>query len=240
MPVDNYDIIRPWLHFDMDGDLYFVEIIRRGKDFGETGEKLIRDYHLHSLEHFDEMMPEIRELCDRHGARAYIRLNLRNTEDANIYAQIEMLRDQLVRNQTVRKMLRTGNFNPAIKHSMNHIRSATKVYGSVLGQYSTEPRETVKWIIDIDSDKIVPGDPGFDTLEHIADTYSKFIEESCDPTGCVKEICRIPSRTGLHLVTRSFNIKQFSDRFGKDTNGQAFVKPDGITNLYIADINLHK
>ena len=55
MPIDNYPIIRPWLHFDVEGDLYFVEIIRRGKDFSETGERLIRDYHLHSLEQFDEL-----------------------------------------------------------------------------------------------------------------------------------------------------------------------------------------
>jgi len=236
MPIDNYPIIRPWLHFDVEGDLYFVEIIRRGKDFGETGERLIRDYHLHSLEQFDEFMPEIRELCDKYGARAYLRLNLRNTEDANIYAQIEMLRDQLTRNQTIRKMLRTGNFNTAIRDKFNKIRSATKVYGSVLGQYSAEPRETVKWVIDIDADKIAPGDPKFDTLEHIADTYAKFIEESCDPKGCVKEVCRIPSRTGLHLVTRSFNVKPFCEMFGKDRNGDSYIKTDGITNLYIADI----
>ena len=231
--VDNFDIVRSLMHFEMDGDIYFLEILRRGKDHGETGERLIRDYHIHSFEHFDKLKPEIISQCESNGARAYIRLNQRNIEDANIHAQIEMLKEQLTRNQTIRKMRRTGNTNTLLHEKLNKMRSATKVYGSVLGQYSSEDRATAKWIIDIDSDRIVPEDPAFESLNAIADTYSKFIESECDPKGVAKELARIPSKTGLHLVTRPFNIKPFSDRFGKDTNGDSFVKSDGITNLYI-------
>lgn len=235
MPIDNFNIIRKLMHFELDGDIYFIEIIRRGKDHGETGERLIRDYHVHSFEQFDKLRSDIVDLCDMYGARAYIRLNQRNVEDANIYAQIEMLKEQLTRNRTVRKAIRTGNTNTILHAKMNKIRSATKVYGSVLGEYSSEDRDTTKWIIDIDADKIVQDDPRFDSLEHIADTYAKFIADNCDPKGKEKELARIPSKTGIHLITRPFNIKPFSDTFGKDTNGDSFVKSDGITNLYIAE-----
>lgn len=235
MTVDNFVRIRELMHFDCDGDIYFIEVLVRGKDHGTTGERLIRDYHAHSLDQFDGLEPEIKAMCDSYGARAYIRLNLRNVEDANIHAQIEMLKEQLTRNQTVRKAIRTGNTNAILKCKMNRIRSATKIYGSVLGMYSSEPRETSKWIIDIDADKVDQSRPGFESIGSIADTYSGFIEACCDPKGVSKEICRIPSRTGLHLVTRPFNIKPFSDEFGKDDNGDSFVKPDGITNLYIPD-----
>jgi len=231
--VDNFDIVRSLMHFELDGDIYFLEIIRRGKDFGETGDRFVRDYHIHSFEQFDKLKPEIISQCESNGARAYIRLNQRNIEDANIHAQMEMLKDQLTRNQTIRKMRRTGNTNTLLHKKLNKMRSATKVYGSVLGQYSSEGRATTKWIIDIDADRIVPDIPEFASLGAIADTYSKFIESECDPKGVFKELARIPSKTGLHLVTRPFNVKPFSDRFGKDKNGDAFVKSDGITNLYI-------
>lgn len=233
--VDNFDIVRSLMHFELDGDLYFIELIRRGKDVGETGEHLIRDYHIHSFKQFDELRPEIIAMCDTHKARAYIRLNQRNIEDANIYAQIEMLKEQLTRNQTIRKAIRTGNTNTILHAKMNKIRSATKVYASVLGMYSSEPRNTDKWVTDIDTERVVPGKPGYDTIEHVADTWSKHMTEHCQPFGVVKELLRIPSRTGMHLVTRPFNIKDFADRFGKDKNGDSFVNPDGITNLYIPD-----
>lgn len=230
--VDNFDIVRSLMHFEMDGDIYFLEILRRGKDHGETGERLIRDYHIHSFEQFDKLRPEIISQCESNGARAYIRLNQRNIEDANIHAQIEMLKEQLVRNQTIRKMRRTGNTNTLLHEKLNKMRSATKVYGSVLGQYSSEDRTTAKWIIDIDADHIVPFSP-LDSLDAIADNYALFIRDECEPKGLVKELARIPSKTGMHLVTRPFNMKPFCDRFGKDKNGDSFVKSDGITNLYI-------
>lgn len=230
--VDNFDIVRSLMHFELDGDIYFLEILRRGKDHGETGERLIRDYHIHSFEQFDKLRPEIISQCGANGARAYIRLNQRNIEDANIHAQIEMLKEQLVRNQTIRKMRRTGNTNTLLHENLNKMRSATKVYGSVLGQYSSEDRATAKWIIDIDADHIVPFSP-LDSLDAIADNYALFIRDECEPKGLVKEIARIPSKTGMHLVTRPFNMKPFCDRFGKDKNGDSFVKSDGITNLYI-------
>ena len=235
MPVDNFDIVRSLMHFELDGDIYFLEVLQRGKDVGRTGERLVRDFHIHSFKQFDELRPEITALCDSHLARAYIRLNQRNIEDANIYAQIEMLREQLTRNQTVRKAIRTGNTNSILKDKMNRIRSATKIYGSVLGSYSSEPRGTVKWIIDVDPERVEPGNPMMDTVEHVADTWSRYIDDHCHPYGVKKEICRIPSKSGIHLVTRSFNIKEFSDVYGKDTSGDSFVKSDGITNLYIPD-----
>ena len=235
MPVDNFDIVRSLMHFELDGDIYFIEVLQRGKDVGKTGEHVVRDYNIHSLKQFDELRSEIITLCDAHLARAYIRLNQRNVEDANIYAQIEMLKEQLTRNQTIRKAIKTGNTNTILKAKMNKIRSATKIYGSVLGSYSSEPRETVKWIIDVDPERVEPGNPMMDTVEHVADTWSRYIDDHCHPYGVKKEICRIPSKSGIHLITRSFNIKEFSDVYGTDTNGDSFVKSDGITNLYIPD-----
>lgn len=228
MAVNNAELIKPLMHFDVDGDIYFIEIIRRGKDIGSTGERLIRDYHIHSIEQLDETMPEIAKICDENHARAYIRVNVRNIEDCNIYAQIEMLREQLTRNQTVRKAMKTGNMNTFLKDKLNRIRSATKIYGSVLGKYSSDDEK--KWIIDIDTDQVNPEVPGMESVAAIADTYTKFINDCCEPLGVNKVLARIPSRTGMHLVTRGFNKSTFSAKYGKEK-----VMDDGITNLYIAD-----
>lgn len=238
MAVDNFDIIIPLMHFECPGDMYFIEIIRRGKDHGETGERLICDYHIRDFKQMEKRRAEIIERCEQNGARAYIRLNQRNVSDANIYAQIEMLNDQLVRNRTIRAAMRHGHMEK-IKNFPATYRSATKIYGSVLGKYSSEERPTMKWTIDIDTDRIIPGNPAMDSLEHIADTYSAFITSNCvypgDSRTVEKEYCRIPSKTGLHLVTRPFYLGPFNEWFGKDKNGDSYVKEDGITNLYIAD-----
>lgn len=36
--VDNFDKIRELIHFELNGDMYFVELIWRGSDHGTTGE----------------------------------------------------------------------------------------------------------------------------------------------------------------------------------------------------------
>ena len=159
-----------------------------------------------------------------------------------------MLKRELQYNATIRKAIRSGNasmvmdgskVDPETGHPMKlpRVKSAASLYGKALGMYSSEERSSVKWMVDIDDDLVKPGVDGFNTVEEIADTFMKFINEKCDPVNSDKKIAVLRSRTGLHLITKPFNLKTFSDRFGKDSKGNSLAKEDGVTNLYIPDFS---
>ena len=232
MPIDNSAAIRKLLHFEISGDVYYVQVMQRGKDPGNSRDKIIKDFHIHALDQFDTVMPEIRELCDKYHARAMIRLNQRNTMDANIVAQINALQNQLEINRVLRKMVRTGKTDlgfpkiPSIQH----------LYSSALGVTCTEEGDTKKWIIDIDPDMIDASKPGFDNIYAIADTFMKFIVSNCGKKDVpAKEYCRIPSKHGLHLITSTFRLDTFTNHFGKPSKQNDYVMTDANTNLYIPD-----
>lgn len=46
-----------------------------------------------------------------------------------------------------------------------------------------------------------------------------------------------PSKNGLHLITRPFDVKYFADNFKKETGlpieSKPEIKKQGLTNLYI-------
>ncbi|MCQ2050026.1 MAG: hypothetical protein MJZ22_03360 [Candidatus Saccharibacteria bacterium] len=219
MPINNFEIIRNFLHFELDGDIYFAEVIARGKDEGKSGKRLIRDFHIHSLEHFDKLKPEIIDLCDHYGARCYLRLNQRNMDELNSYLKIKLEEQEILRKQSLRKFIRTGCDKNRIE-KLPKVVSASKLFASVMGTYSSEPRESRKWTIDVDMD-----DSGR-TLDEIAATYEDAVLK-CNG----KIYARIPSRTGMHLVISPINKESYAQIMGSAST----IITDGITNLYIGD-----
>lgn len=218
MPIDNFDLIRPLLHFEMKGDLYFAEVIQRGKDLGKSGERLIRDYRIHSIEHFDTLKEEIVDLCEHFHARCYLRLNLRNSHELNKYLMIEMLQQELNYERALRHYIRNGCTKQDYER-LPQISSAPKLYGSVLGQHSSEDRNTKKWIIDVDQEPDR-------TLEEVHESYRSTIE-----TVGGHIYTTIPSKTGQHIITSPFDVQKFSKILGTSKP----INKDGNTNLYIGD-----
>ena len=86
-------------------------------------------------------------------------------------------------------------------------------FSSVAGQYSSDSDK--KWIVDIDS-----GD--LENLEEI----KTIINDSMPNID--KIICEIPSKSGIHLIVRPFDVREFKKLF-KDIE----IKKDNPTNLYI-------
>lgn len=218
MSIDNFDKIRNLIHFELPGDFYFAEIIQRGKDVGKTGEKLIKDYRIHSIEHFDTLHEDIAGLCDYYHARCYLRLNQRNTEELNLHLQMEMLTQQINKQHALRHFFKNGMTKQEFDR-LPPISSAPKLYGSVMGQYSSEAKETKKWIIDVDAEE-------GKTLKEIHDRYADAI---ITVGGKIYET--IPSKTGQHIITAPFDVMKYSKIIG---NSQSINK-DGNTNLYISD-----
>ncbi len=127
MTVNNFDIIRPMLTFENEGDCYYLQIIQRKKDGGTTkSAHTIRDYYITSIDSFDEKKHEIITMCDIFKARAMIRLNKRNINECNLYLISEII-DRNVKKQTV---------------------IAPRLYASVMGSHHCDKHK--KWIIDVD------------------------------------------------------------------------------------------
>ena len=84
--VDNFDLIRPLLKWENEGDYYLCSLILRKKDktttFGNKNNsaRLIKSYHFYNVEQYDQKKEEIIKLCDLFGCRAGIALNKKNNE----------------------------------------------------------------------------------------------------------------------------------------------------------------
>lgn len=229
--IDNTDTIKKWLHFELEGDVYFLQIMERGKDTGGR-DRVVKEYHIHNIEQLDKELPGIKEICDATHARAMIRLNQRNTLDANIEASIEAFRLQREVNRVMRKMIRTGRTNLKLPK----INSVAKLYSSALGSTCSESSETKKWILDIDTVMIDAKKPGFGSLDEIAKTFTDFIVAKCHNKRAVPVIYgTIPSKSGLHLVVSPFRKDKFLEHFGKPASQCEYIMTDANTNLYIPD-----
>lgn len=92
-----------------------------------------------------------------------------------------------------------------------------KSYDRAVGANHNDAKK--KWILDID-DRVLP------------DLDRRFIMDqlkSFDPIGG-KLLAHIPSKTGIHIITTPFNVKQAEDLL---KNYQIEVHKDNPTNLYI-------
>ena len=219
MPVNNFEIIRKLLHFELDGDVYFAEVIARGKDKGKSGEHLIRDFHIHGMDQFDKLMPEIIDLCDHFSARCYLRLNQRNMDELNSYLKIKLEEQEILRKRALRKFMKNGCDKNRIG-KLPKVASASKLFASVMGMYNSELKETRKWTIDVDVDG------SGRTLEAISADYENAVL-ACGG----KVYAKIPSRTGMHLIISPINKERYAQMMGSADS----IIVDGITNLYIGD-----
>lgn len=82
------------------------------------------------------------------------------------------------------------------------------------------------WIVDIDESEVI-------WLEQILNAISP-----CEPVGN-KIVLQIPSKSGIHLITKPFNTEQFKINFKKELEAYKMgeisleIHKDNPTNLYI-------
>ncbi len=124
--INNFQIIRPYLHFENEGDCFFLQIISRKKDGCNTSASNIKDYYITSIEQYDNLESKIIDMCNYFNARAYIRLNKRNINDNNLLTISEII-DRHIKKQSI---------------------SVIKLYASVMGSNNSEKNK--KWLLDID------------------------------------------------------------------------------------------
>ena len=83
------------------------------------------------------------------------------------------------------------------------------------------------WIVDIDKNEVI-------WIEQVINAIS-----SCEPFGD-KIIIQIPSKSGIHLITKPFNVEQFKKNFEQELKEYQMsyieleIHKDNPTNLYIS------
>lgn len=101
----------------------------------------------------------------------------------------------------------------------NDYKKNYAVFESCSGQYCHSGDK--QWVVDLDNCKI-------------GDTFVNCIEDyirDCEPFGVDKIITRMPTRSGVHLITTPFNRKQFSDKCKIHTEIPD-IKKNHLTLLY--------
>ena len=183
---NNFDLVRKMLDFDNSDTYYFLQILKRRKDNPDLGKdmKVIGDYFIYSMDQFNRMEDEIIQTCITHNARAYFRINKRSSK------------------KTAMQMLKR-----VTEHIISENYKAIKnAFSSVSGEFHGD--EDKKWIVDID-------DVSIDTFNHSKKQIEirELLVDLQTETGREPMLNFIPTKNGVHIITRPFNLKRFKEKY---------------------------
>ena len=218
-----------------ESDMFFnIQIIKRKKDVkkGENTDeevtknsKLVKVFNVclwDSYKTMEKLYPEIKKICDSENARAMVNLQPKSYKKVNIKA--------------AKKLLDNMEYN-----SYNHFVDNTKGFMQSIIDDSTASSlsySNVKfWVVDMDREPF-ENDDSFNQRVKIVEKYiENHIGKQIMGKNTEIVIEEFPSKNGLHLITRPFDVKYFTDNFEKETGLPVGVRPEikkhGLTNLYI-------
>ena len=209
--TDNFELIKPLLTFERQGDFYFLQLLQRKKDGcnvpngKDNQRRLVRDYHITSVEMLDSLKDEIIATCNETGARAYIRLNKRN------YRTISMA--------FAEETLMKARTNQEFGNTFDEINS-------VIGRYPEPGKGRKTWIVDIDNTMV-----DSELVKSIKDIIANY----CAPFDVEKIVAVVPTKSGVHLIARPFNHETFNRMFSQlklPPGNEVDIKKDNPTVLY--------
>ena len=184
--INNFSAIRDLLTFGDEDKFYFIQIFKRRKDNPEMKKDIviIDNYFVYELEHFNGLEERIIKQCTDNNARAYIRLNRRSSRQVALKTL-----------GRIAQMIEDSNY-----------KFVHRAYLSCAGEYHKEEDKT--WIIDIDRNG--ESDDAYDALiNSIIFEAQQLIQE----TGKDDSMSILPTKNGLHLVCRPFNLSRFKKSF---------------------------
>lgn len=186
--VNNFDKIKNLLTFETDDDFYLLQIIRRRKENPElgVGAYVVKTYYITSLEKLEQIKDDVVFFCDHYHARAYINPNVKSFKSATLGTLKELAN--------------------AVANDDYH--KPYSVFDGVVGQIGAKRNKT--WIVDLDKDD------NFTEMVFNAyiDIVKNIINQECEPEGD-KVIDVLPTFNGVHILTRPFNLKKFSEHYPK-------------------------
>lgn len=184
--INNFQAIRDLLTFGDEDKFYLIQIFKRRKDNPDMKKDMviIDNYFVYELEHFNGLEERIIKQCTDNNARAYIRLNRRSSRQVALKTL-----------GRIAQMIEDSNY-----------KFAHRAYLSCAGEYHKEEDKT--WIIDIDRNG--ESDDAYDALiNSVIFEAQQLIQE----TGKDDSMSILPTKNGLHLVCRPFNLSRFKKSF---------------------------
>jgi hypothetical protein len=188
--INNTEKIRDMLFFNDKDDFYFLQILKRRKDNPDMEKDMmvIDNFYIGSMESFDKKIPHVIDLCNIENARAYFRVNKRN------YAKLgpHMLK-------RVVDIVFTEN-----------CKALRSTFDSVAGEYHSDPDK--KWVVDVDyNDVFNESNDGEKNFSDLIYDLSKLQSEAKR----VPMLVQIPTKNGIHIITRPFNVQEFRKLYPK-------------------------
>ena len=174
------------ISFPDENAFYFLQILKRRKDNPDLVKDMIHieDYYIYSLEQFDGLRQRIIDQCDTENARAYFRLNRRDAKKISMQV-LKRTVDYIV--------------------SENY-RAVKNVFASCAGEFHSDPDKT--WIVDIDNVSI-------ETFNHSEEQKKirQLVYDLQIDTGKEPIMNFIPTKGGIHIITRPFNLNKFKTQY---------------------------
>lgn len=216
--INNFKQIESLIEFTNPGDCYFIQLLKRQKDNPEMKRNMVNvdNFFIYSLDEYREIESRIIEVANLHNARAYIRVNRRNTEKLALNTLVK-----------VSNLILSKDY-----------KSVKNAYLSAAGEHSSEPMK--RWIVDVDRQKWM-----FDwTYQSYAEkirTYIRELHDQCNRNskqGEYKMLAEIKTKNGIHIITNPFNLKEFSKYFEwhkliKNPEPMPDIHKDNPTILYM-------
>lgn len=217
--VDNFELIKSILKFDLPEHFYFVQLLRRQADdpmkdgkknptyHGDMHSRSLKNYFIRKSDDLDKFKDEIINLCNTEDVRAYIRLNRRSNKDVNmkIYEHIYAC-------------MKGGTY-----------KNPERLLSSACGKSNSEPKESKSWLLDVDKEYLPYLDDLIKLVNKCKSQFSYIV---------MKEI---HSKSGMHLIVHPFNKDDYEKLWAefKSTHQDApetapAIHPDNPTILYVA------
>lgn len=199
--IDNFHLIKPMLKFESKDDFYFIQILQRKKDHKE-GKVNGTNNNSRLIKAYYVYSEEYLDFITPEIIELCKLFNARAGINLNRRSFEKMALQHLkkVTDQIINK-----SFD-----------KAAKAYPSVVGAFSNESDKS--WILDID-------DPVENEIDMPA--ISDYID-TLQPEGVGKTVAIITSKSGFHIITRPFNLKDFKEKYP-----EIEVHKNNPTNLYI-------
>lgn len=207
--TDNFERFRPFMQLPEEegGDAYYViELVRRGKDCPDlpAANYHFKNYYINTLKKYDGVQEEIRTLCRTLRLRAYVSVNRKS------FRQVTM--------NTIAEMSRRA--------SLDDFRRPYAVFESCSGKFVD--KDGKHWVVDVDDPFIHGSCMDGNKLWDLKDTI-----HICKPLGDKVELT-MPTRNGVHLITKPFDIQHFTELCEKGFGWKEVpeIKKNHLTLLY--------
>ena len=206
MAVNNFEKISKLLKFESEHDFYFVQIIRRPKE--NPGLKEGKGDRTRCVKSYYVYSKEQLEAHKNEIIKLCEMFNARAYIKMN-YCDASKIALHMIKE--VSDYILSGN-----------LRGIKRCYDSCCGKYSGPDKDRKYWIIDLDGEEV-----------QCAPEIIDIINNKCKPEGD-KFVETIPTKNGVHLITRPFDKQEFS-LFGCSLSsyvGVDDIKKEALTILY--------